>query len=115
MLVVAITCDVTLACIPPILLKMSACPTLRKSTRFPWGTLQSPREQKSVRLRLLVTPRSMLPRRKGTKKLTQVVPSLAVGSSDCSFSHRTRKAAGALHRTKKIGLYFRGVAHFSVA
>src|SRR5690625_5088570 len=66
-------------------------------------------------LRLLVTLRSGLPRRKGTKKLTQVVPSLAVGPSDCSFSHRTRKASTALHRTKKIGLYFRGVSHLSAA
>src|SRR5699024_9207755 len=54
---ISINCDVTLALLPPILLKMSANPALRKNTRFPWGTLQPPREQKS----------------------------LTVGSSDCSF------------------------------
>src|SRR5699024_6753602 len=71
---------------PPLSL-ISGNPALRKNTRFPWGTLQSPREQKP----------------------------LAVGTSDCSFSHRTRKASTALHRTKKIGLYLRGVSHLSAA
>src|SRR5699024_6483150 len=94
----SINCGVTLSLAHPILLKMSARTTLRKNTRFPWGTLHSG-----------------LPRRKDTKKFTQEVPSLVAGSSDCSLSHRTRKASAALHRTKKIGLYFRGVSHFSAA
>jgi len=32
--------------ISSLLSKMSANPTLRKNTRFPWGTLQSHQEQK---------------------------------------------------------------------
>src|SRR5699024_11131279 len=83
----SINCGVTLSLTLPIFLKMSARTTLWKNTRFPWGTLQPPNEQKA----------------------------LVAGSSDCSFSHRTRKASVVLHRTKKNGLYFRGVSHFSAA
>src|SRR5699024_2321179 len=35
-----------------------------------------------------------------------------VPSKTICCSHRTRKASAALHRTKKIGLYFRGVFAF---
>src|SRR5690625_209487 len=73
-----------------------------------------------VRLRLLVTLRSSLPRRKGAKKIIQVVPSLwglqtrgtalsFAPSKTICCSRRTRKTSAALHRTKKIDLYFRGV------
>jgi len=34
------------------------------------------------------------------------------GSSDTCYSHRPRNASAAVHRTKKIGLYFRGVYVF---
>src|SRR5699024_486158 len=52
------------------------------------GVFSLPHPQLYVRLRLLVTLRSVFPRRKGTKKFTQVVPPLAVGS------HRLRFPAG---------------------
>src|SRR5699024_6983305 len=37
---------------------------------------------------------------------------LTVGSQDSCYPRRTRRAPAALHSTKKMGLYFRGVAAF---
>src|SRR5699024_9239197 len=53
--------------------------------RFPRARDEPPHSQLYVRLPLLVTLRSVLPRRKGTNKFTQAVPSLAVGSHRLRF------------------------------
>src|SRR5690625_4983314 len=63
---------------------------------------------KNLRLRLLVTLRSMLPRRKGAQKFTQVVPSLW-GLRTRAIPAGQGRLRQLLHRTKKIVLYFRGV------
>src|SRR5690625_4627449 len=53
-----------------------------------------------MHLRLLVTLRSMLPRCKGTKKYTQVVPSLAVGLIVFAFP-QDKESFFEIHRTQK--------------
>src|SRR5699024_7255959 len=88
--------------------------------------LQPPRGKPYVRLRLLVTLRSRLSRRKGAKKIIQVVPSLRglqtrgtalsfVPSETICFSHRTRKSSKRYIARKKLVCIFEEATYSAYA